>query len=84
MTIKKCNLLVTNAAMKEMQDHTKYCAIGLLSLEDGQKFDISVREENIYSKILPMTKIVADLDLTNSKYGMKLSIKDIIEFGATI
>lgn len=84
MTIKKCNLLVTNSAMKEMQDHTKYCAVGLLSLEDGQKFDISIREENIYSKILPMTKIVADLDLTNSKYGMKLTIKELVSVGTAI
>lgn len=84
MTIKKCNLLVTNTAMKEMQDRTKYMSVGLLSLEDGQKFDISIRDETIYTKIVPMTKIVADLDLTNSKYGMKLSVKEIVTIGAAI
>lgn len=84
MTIKKASLLVTNTSMREMQDHTVYCSVGLLSLEDGQKFDLSVREQEIYARLVPMTKIVANLDLTNSKYGMKLGIKDLIEVGNAI
>jgi hypothetical protein len=71
-------------AMKKMQDNTDYCAIGLLSLDDGQKFDLSVREYELYSKLSPMTKVVLNMDLTNSKYGMKLTIKDIVEVGAAI
>lgn len=84
MLIKNANMLVTNTAMKEMQDHTIYCAVGLLSLDDGQKFDVSVREKEIYDQLKPMTKLVANLDLSNSKYGMKLGIKDIVEVGAAI
>lgn len=85
MIIKKVTMLVTNMAMKKMQDNTtEYCAVGLLSLDDGQKFDLSVREYEVYSKLSPMTKVILNLDLTNSKYGIKLSIKDIIEVGTAI
>lgn len=84
MFIKNVDLLVTNMAMKKMQDNTDYCAVGILSLDDGQKFDLSVREEEVYSKLKPMTKVKVHLDLTNSKYGMKLNIKQIIEIGTAI
>lgn len=84
MTIKKITMLVTNMSMKKMQDNSDYCALGLLSLEDGQKFDLSVRDSDIYTKLNPMTKVVLNLDLTNSKYGMKLTIKDIVEIGVAI
>lgn len=84
MTIKEMTMLVTNTGMKKMQDNTEYCAVGLLSLEDGQKFDLSVREKDIYSKLIPLTKVTVNLDLTNSKYGMKLNIKDIVKIGVAI
>jgi hypothetical protein len=84
MEIKKAIMLVTNIAIKKLQqDNSEYAAVGLLSM-DGQKFDISVRDYEIYSKLSPMTKVVLNLDLTNSKYGIKLSIKDIIEIGNAI
>jgi hypothetical protein len=31
-----------------------------------------------------MTKIIANLDLSNSKYGIKLAIKEVIEVGNAI
>jgi hypothetical protein len=84
MIIKKVTMLVTNAAIKKAQDNTEYCAVGLLDLEEGQKFDISVREPEVYFQLKPMTKVTVDLDLSNSKYGMKLSIKNLVEVGNAI
>lgn len=84
MLINKVNMLVTNVTMKKLQDNTDYCAVGLLSLDDGQKYDISVREPELYFKLKPMVKVILNLELTNSKYGMKLSIRDIVEVGSTI
>lgn len=84
MLIKDALMLVTNADMGKLQDHTEYCRVGLLSLDDGQKFDVSVREKEIYSQLKPMIKVKLNLDLTNSKYGMKLGIKDIVEIGKAI
>lgn len=84
MIIKNVDMLVTNADLKKGQDNTDYCAVGLLSLDDGQKFDVTVREAETYIQLKPMTKITLDLQLTNSKYGMKLSINDIIKVGEFI
>lgn len=84
MIIYKVNMLVTNVAMKKLQDNTDYCAVGLLSLDDGQKFDISVRDQDIIKNIAPMTKVTVNLELTNSKYGIKLGIKDLLEVGNAI
>lgn len=84
MLINNVNMLVTNTAMRKLQDNTDYCSIGLLSLDDGQKYDISVREPEVYFQLKPMVKVILNLELTNSKYGMKLSVRDIVEIGSTI
>ena len=74
MIIKNVEVLITNAKMKKMSDNTVYCACGILSLDDGQKFDVSIRDENIYSKISVMAKAKCDMEITNSKYGIKLNL----------
>lgn len=85
MFIKNANMLVTNAGMKKKQsDNTDYCAVGLLSLDDGQKFDVSVKDSSIYMKLVPMSKVIVDLALTNSKYGLGLSVVDVVNTGEMI
>lgn len=84
MLINKVPMLITNTAMKKGQDNSDYCAVGVLSLDDGVKYDITVREPEVYFQLKPMTKVTLNLDLTNSKYGMKLSIKEIVEVGNAI
>lgn len=78
MTIKKITMLVTNVDLGKLPDHTEYARVGLLSLEDGQKFDVSCREPEIYNKLKPLNTATMNLDLSNSKYGMKLSILEVI------
>lgn len=84
MIIKDVQVLVTNTDMAVLQDNTPYCRVGLLSLDDGQKFDVSVRDKGIYEALKPLTKAKFNLELTNSKYGIKLGIKDILEVGKAI
>lgn len=84
MIINNVEMLVTNTGMKKLQDNTDYCAIGLLSMDDGVKYDVTVRDPEIYFQLKPMTKVMLNLELTNSKYGMKLSIKDLLEVGNAI
>lgn len=84
MLIKNINMLVTNTAMRELPDRTIYCSVGLLSMDDGQKYDVSVKEKEIYEKLKPMTNVNLDLELLNSKYGMKLNIKNLVNVGKSI
>lgn len=78
MKIKKMPMLVTNADMKKTKENVDYCSIGLLSMDDGQKFDVSCREPELYGKLKPLNTATLDMDLTNSKYGMKLTITNVI------
>jgi hypothetical protein len=84
MLINKVPMLITNTAMKKGQDNSDYCAVGVLSLDDGQKYDITVREPALYFQLKPMIKVILNLELSNSKYGMKLSVKDVVEIGNAI
>ena len=83
MIIKGADVLITNANMKKMSDNTEYCSVGILTIDDGQKFDVSVRDANLYKDIKPMTKAKCDMELTNSKYGLKLTITKLVA-GAAI
>ncbi len=84
MLLNKVNCIVTNADMKKMTDGTDYCAVGILCLDDGQKFDVSCRDAEIYSKLKAMSKASLDLALTNSKYGLKLNIIHLLAVGDRI
>lgn len=85
MLLNKVNMLITNVDMKEMQqDHSVYASVGLLSMDDGQKFDVSVRDKEIYSILIPFTTANLNLALMNSKYGLKLNIMGVNEVGQHI
>lgn len=47
-------------------------------MDVGQKYDLSVREKEIYEKLKPMTKVKVHLD------GIKLNIKEIVDVGTAI
>lgn len=83
MLIKNVEMLVTNVNKTKGQNNMTYYKVGLLSFDDGQKFDVSVDEET-FNKIQPMTKLKLNLNLTNSNYGMRLSIVDIVQQGECI
>ena len=72
--LSKNKMLVASKQMKETKDRIPYAAIGLLSLDDGQKFDVSIRDESVYSRLEPMNMYEMVLQLSNSQYGMRLTI----------
>lgn len=80
----KSKVMVTNVDMRELQDHTIYAAVGILSMDDGQKFDISIREKSIYEALTPFQIIDGVFNLSNSKYGLKLSLMAVTTWGEKI
>lgn len=84
MIIDNIDMLVTNADLKKGQDNSDYCLVGLLSLDDGQKYDVIVRDPEKYFQLKPLTKITLNLQITNGKYGIKLYINDIVNIGEAI
>lgn len=79
MRINKIDMLCTKIDVKENKEGNKYLMISLLDLISGDTFDILSKEIELLSKLKPMTKVKVNLNLSSSKYGLKLEIADFLE-----
>ncbi len=79
MRINKIDMLCTKIDVKENKEGNKYLMISLLDLVSGDTFDILSKEIELLSKLKPMTKVKVNLNLSSSKYGLKLEIADFLE-----
>ena len=79
MKINKIDMLCTKIDVKENKEGNKYLMIGLLDLVSGDTFDILSKDIELLSKLRPVTKVKVNLNLSSSKYGLKLEIADFLE-----
>ena len=79
MKINGIDMLCTKMDIKENKEGNKYLMISLLDLLSGDTFDILSKEIELLSKLKPMTKVKVNLNLSSSKYGLKLEIADFLE-----
>ena len=79
MKINKIDMLCTKIEVKENKEGNKYLMISILDLVSGDNFDILSKDIELLSKLRPMTKVKVNLNLSSSKYGLKLEIADILE-----
>ena len=79
MKINKVDMLCTKVEVKENKEKNKYLMISLLDMATGDSFDIVSKDIELLSKLRAMTKVKVNLNLSSSKYGLKLEIADIIE-----
>ena len=79
MKINKVDMLCTKIEVKENKEGNKYLMIGLLDLATGDSFDVISKEIELLSKLRPMTKVKLNLNLSSSKYGLKLEIVEVLE-----
>lgn len=82
--LTKNKMLVTNIEMKQTKDRVPYAAVGLLSMDDGQKFDVSIRDEKIYNTLQQMNIYEMGLQLSNSQYGLRLQVVQLSSTGTSI
>lgn len=69
------DVLVTKIEAKKRKDTTEqYLMISFLDINSGDVFDVIEKDIEMLVKIQPMTKYNMDLQLSSSKYGLKLSI----------
>lgn len=69
------DVLVTKIEAKKRKDTTEqYLMISFLDINGGDVFDVIEKDIEMLVKIQPMTKYNMDLQLSSSKYGLKLSI----------
>ena len=79
MKINGIDMLCTKMDIKENKEGNKYLMISLLDLLSGDTFDILSKEIELLSKLKPMTNVKVNLNLSSSKYGLKLEIADFLE-----
>ena len=79
MKINGIDMLCTKVEVKENKEGNKYLMISLLDLVSGDNFDILSKDIELLSKLKPMTKVKVNLNLSSSKYGLKLEIADFLE-----
>ena len=80
MKINNISVLITIIDIKEKRDSKeKYLVINFLDIETGDMFSVIHREIEILGKIQAMSKYLVDLNLSSSKYGLKLELEDVKE-----
>lgn len=79
MKINNILSLVTKIEAKQNKEGANYLLIDLLDLSSGDNFNIMSKDIELMSKLKTMTKYKLDLELTSSKYGLKLDLAGIKE-----
>lgn len=79
MKLKKVDVLVTKVELKKNGKGEAYLLVDLVDMGSGDSFNIMSKDIELMSKIKQMTKYKIDLTLTNSKFGLRLEISNLLE-----
>ncbi|MBW4863035.1 MAG: hypothetical protein KZY55_08250 [Paeniclostridium sp.] len=80
MRINNIDVLITKIDIKEKKDSKeKYLMISFLDMATGDVFEVLEKDLDYLSKIKQMQKYKIDLELSSSKYGLKLEIAEVKE-----
>ena len=78
MKLKNIDVLVTKVDVKEKKESKeKYLMISLLDIASGDVFELLEKDIEYLSKISSMQRYVVDLNLSSSKYGLKLGLLEV-------
>ena len=85
MRINNIDVLITKIDIKEKKDSKeKYLMISFLDMATGDVFEVLEKDLEYLSKINQMQKYKVDLNLSSSKYGLKLEIVEVKESKGSI
>jgi hypothetical protein len=76
MKINDIDVLITKVEAKKNKDGADYITINFLDILSGDNFDI-ISKNLEHMKLKPMTKYSVSLNLSSSKYGIKLELEKI-------
>ena len=77
MKIKNLEVLCTKIEAKTNKDGGNYLLIDLLDIGSGDSFNIMSKNIEFMSKLKAMTKYKVTLNLTSSRYGLKLDLETV-------
>lgn len=78
MKINDITVLITKVEPRKNKEGADYIALSFLDLGSGDNFDIVSKDIELI-KLKPMTKYKVNLNLSNSKYGMRLEFDNVNE-----
>lgn len=76
MTINNLEVLISKVESRKTKDGADYILISFLDLNSGDNFQVMSKEIE-YMRLKPMTKYNVSLNLTSSKYGLKLDLESV-------
>ena len=79
MKINKSEVIITKLELKKNSKGEAYLTIDFLDMETGDGFNVISKNIELMSKVKQMCKYVINLNLTSSKYGLRLEIVSIEE-----
>ena len=79
MKINKAEVIITKSELKKNSKGEAYLSIDFLDMETGDGFNVISKNIELMSKVKQMCKYVINLNLTSSKYGLRLEIVSIEE-----
>lgn len=80
MLIKEKEMLVTKTELKKNQKTGEaYLLIDLIDGQTGDAFNIMTKDIEMMGKFEKMTKYLLNLELTGTKFGLKLNIEAVLK-----
>lgn len=79
MKIKNLEVLCTKIEAKTNKDGGNYLLIDLLDIGSGDSFNIMSKNIELMQKLKSMTKYIVTLNLTSSRYGLRLDLEEVGE-----
>lgn len=79
MKLNNVNVLCTKIETKTNKEGQAYLLIDLLDMKSGDSFNIMSKNIELMSKLKTMTKYKVTLNLTSTKYGLKLDLEQVLD-----
>lgn len=79
MKINKAEVIITKLELRKNNKGEAYLTIDFLDMETGDGFNVISKNIELMSKVKQMCKYLINLNLTSSKYGLRLEIVSIEE-----
>lgn len=79
MKIKNLEVLCTKIEAKSNKEGQAYLLIDLLDIRSGDNFNLMSKNIELMQKLKSMTKYIVTLNLTSSRYGLRLDLEEVGE-----
>lgn len=79
MKIKNLEVLCTKIEAKSNKEGQAYLLIDLLDIGSGDNFNLMSKNIELMQKLKSMTKYIVTLNLTSSRYGLRLDLEEVGE-----